>query len=791
MDIKEELKSDITVHKSLSIDKLVSNEWDSIVPRATGLKYDVLSTFEKSKVNNLICSYLTFKHNDKLLGKANLYEVSMDFTSMDKNLSDNARKLIKDWYPDFLNLSMIECGLFAMNGDGLVVSNEADLPNVIAKTAEDIEAVAIEKSLDLCVFRDVKINDYHHYEQVLLPLGYLPCAGFTNAVLDIEWESLDDYLLSRKSKTRHKLKNTLTIEKDFNLTIEITSQYSHLAKEMATLWSNVNASSSDYNREQLDEQFFYESGQRLNESSEAILFFHNKKLVAFMWNLIGSEDYHMADWGVDYSFEKYREANFYRAASVLSVKRAIELNKRRMQLGMTNYVPKKLLGAKMQPLIYFIKHTKNSDFTSVVTRMITDAIDHPEELNYYPKTPNWPDTMSVDTYKQLINSKSYLYNEQDVLHSVESNYEIDILKVGGLYSFYSDINDTDIDLARSNFFRCADVGQTTDIIVKTLSDGTKNTSNAPMFSGVSNSIKSLQERFALLLNKEQSQIFPSATSIHQSVLGAILNNDSLIFIDDACHPGLWQAAQQSGAEVISYSHNDVNSLEALISQHEDRNALVVSESIFSLLGNSADLEALVSLKQQHKFRLYIDESQAFGIIGEQGAGLAEFLNVSQDIDIITASCIPGFDIDCGIVWGTKKCIDYIKHASLDLIFSAGVSDIDSALLNYAQDNISTVIAKRTSFYHRINEFVNTLEQQNFSVIYHDTSVVTIVLSDFMLALTIQRKLLDQSIKTIVVGPPSVPEEMTLLNLRFHEDINESHLNHLRQAFSGISTAIYE
>jgi 8-amino-7-oxononanoate synthase len=66
-------------------------QWDAVVPRATGLKHNVLQTFELSRVNNLNCHYLTFEQGNQYIGKANLYEVSMDFASLDKNLSPHAR----------------------------------------------------------------------------------------------------------------------------------------------------------------------------------------------------------------------------------------------------------------------------------------------------------------------------------------------------------------------------------------------------------------------------------------------------------------------------------------------------------------------------------------------------------------------------------------------------------------------------------------------------------------------------------------------------------------------------
>src|SRR5690606_20143626 len=263
-----------------SIDAIKKLHWDSIVPQATGLKHKVLQTFEHSGINQLVCHYMLFQQGETPVGKANLYEVSMDFTSLDQNLSPNTRKAIKLWHPNFLNLSMIECGLFAMNGDGLVVTDKRYLPDVLTDVSKKMHQLAAEKNLDLLVFRDVPMEQFSVYEKALVPQGYKPVAGFTNAVIDISWSSLHDYLESLNSKDRYKLKRSLKISETFGIRVEVTSDYQHLAKDLARLWSNVNASSADYNREQLDEAFFFESATRLKEDSEVILFYHGDQLVA-------------------------------------------------------------------------------------------------------------------------------------------------------------------------------------------------------------------------------------------------------------------------------------------------------------------------------------------------------------------------------------------------------------------------------------------------------------------------------------------------------------------------------
>ena len=768
-----------------SIDAIKKLHWDSIVPQATGLKHKVLQTFEHSGINQLVCHYMLFQQGENPVGKANLYEVSMDFTSLDQNLSPSTRKAIKLWHPNFLNLSMIECGLFAMNGDGLVVTDKRYLPDVLTDVSKKMHQLAAEKNLDLLVFRDIPMEQFSVYEKALVPLGYKPVAGFTNAVIDISWSSLDDYLESLNSKDRYKLKKSLKISEDFDIRVEVTSDYQHLAKDLARLWSNVNASSVDYNREQLDEAFFFESATRLNEDSEVILFYHGDKLIAFMWNLVGDEDYHMADWGVDYDFHQYREANFYRAASILSLGRAVDLRKKRMQLGMTNYVPKKLLGARMQPLVYFIKHAKEPEFTSVVCRMMTDAIDQPNELDYYHSAPWDEDKISAEDYKKKINSKVYDYGERDAFSAVEQSYDINILKLGQLYSFYPPTNQIKLHLCRSAIVNMTKHSEVIKVGIDNLSQGGAGTNGSPFFSGCSSATLNLENTIANKLGKSRAQLFANGGVVHKAALSAILEPDSLVLMDEQNGPTLWEAVGECGCDVKTFAHKDTVQLEDLLHSHRDRKILIVTEAVFSLFGDCADLKALCRMKKNYGARIYIDESLSFGLLGSEGEGLSKLQGVSKDVDIVVASTLPGFGIDCGFIAGPERVIEHIRHQATALLFSGSTSDFTVSLLTEALEQLKRSTNDRSIIFSQSEFLAEKLSYLKFAVIHHQFPIINLVIGDFMLALAIQKKLLNEKVALAVIGPPALPAEMTLLRMSLHNEISWAQINEIVRHFEQV------
>ncbi|MDO8344452.1 MAG: pyridoxal phosphate-dependent aminotransferase family protein [Cellvibrio sp.] len=778
-----------------SILDISESHWDAIIPRATGLKHNVLQTFELSRVNNLICHYLAFEQGNHWIGKANIYETSMDFASLDKNLSPHARRLIKKWFPDYLNLSMAECGLFAMNGDGVVVKDPHHLTQVIPLIHNELQNIATEKNLDLLVFRDVPLEQYSIYEKILTPLGYTPSAGFTNAVIDIRWDSIEHYLESLNSKDRYKLKTALKIEEDFGIRVEITSDYKHLAKQMADLWRNVNASSDDYNREQLDEAFFYEAGARLQNNSEVILFYAKEKLVAFMWSLIGTEDYHMADWGVDYDYPQYREANFYRAASMISLKRAIALGKQRMQLGMTNYTPKKLLGAQMQPLVYFIKHQKNSTFTTIVNRMITDAIEQPPELNYYA-AGSWPlDTMTADEYKSIFTQKLVDYTTNDALSRVDANYDIDILKLGGLYGFYPDIETINLPLSNGIFVNYNHHPEIINAANKAW-DNTKATHNgAPFFSGESDATRALQFKLSQMVQQEAAQLLPNGNLIHQTALTPLLDSSCLVLLDEQTSPGIWEAVGPAGCEIKTFAHQDLADLEAIIIENTGRKILIIAETAFPLFGDQTDIAALVQLKQQYDTRLYVDESLTLGLCGKNVTnthyrlGLSAQQGISDQIDVIVASTLSGLGIDAGFVAASTKVIEHIRHQATSLLFAGSLSAAQLAMLSTALDLAANRLTTDSELFAKTEFLTGKLIEQGFNAALYQSPIINLIFTDFMITLAVQKKLLQLGVAVAAIGQPLLPPDMSVIHLNLYEDITWEELKKLVDIFASIAIGI--
>lgn len=134
------------------------------------------------------------------------------------------------------------------------------------------------------------------------------------------------------------MKTSLEFRERFGIEVEELDEYAEHAPVLARLWRNVKTEAKDYQREDLNPEFFAACSRHLHGRSRLWLFRYQGTPIAFFLNVWGAdENYILLEWGTDRDFEHYRKANLYRAALMLSLKDAISRDKRRMEMGITNY----------------------------------------------------------------------------------------------------------------------------------------------------------------------------------------------------------------------------------------------------------------------------------------------------------------------------------------------------------------------------------------------------------------------------------------------------------------------
>ncbi|WP_204378495.1 aminotransferase class I/II-fold pyridoxal phosphate-dependent enzyme [Agaribacterium haliotis] len=756
---------EVKLYQSLA--QLEPKHWDYAKRSVEGLDYDFLATVERSKINALKHNYaLFFDEPGNTCGRANFYQVEMDFTTMDKDMSDEVKASIKSWFPNFMNFQVYEMGMFTMIGDSLDVASEEYLVPCLEQVAVHMDHYIRDQGADLLLMRDVPYDKADLYQRTLEDHGFVMCSGFTNAVLPLSWNSFDEYLASLNSKDRHKLKTSLKVEQKFGIEIEIKRDYEELAGELEMLWNKVNAKAKDYSREKLTKAFFEQSAKNLAQSSELICFRYEGKLVAFMYNVFSGDDYTMLDWGIDYDFALYNQTSLYRTASVLSLKRAIELGKKNFEMGITNYVPKKLLGAKMRPLVYFVKHKDGLRQTKAMARLLTESIDHPEVLHVNDCGQEFE--YNADEWRAYIADRQISLSENDIFSDADKEYKKELLRIGGIYGFYPEFHSPQASSIISADGRKVTLLGTNSYlglnshprVVAACMQATRaygtGCSGSPLLNGTLDLHNQLEAELAEFVNKESAMLCSTGYQTNLAAISALCDSDTLVIMDERNHRSLYDGVRLSGADIAMFRHRDLAHAERILRRNRHRSCLWVTDSVFSMEGSVADLKTMCKLKESYGCRLFVDESHAIGVLGNGGRGVAEAQGVLDRVDIIMGTFSKSLASLGGFVAASADVIDYIKHKAGGHIFSASMPAGVVASVRAALNIIQEEPERRVQLQQKSAYFAEQLERLGYNINFDSTPIIQLILGDETLALAAYKKFYEEGVFVNPVIPPAVP-----------------------------------
>ncbi|MFN7141360.1 MAG: aminotransferase class I/II-fold pyridoxal phosphate-dependent enzyme [Limisphaerales bacterium] len=188
----------------------------------------------------------------------------------------------------------------------------------------------------------------------------------------------------------------------------------------------------------------------------------------------------------------------------------------------------------------------------------------------------------------------------------------------------------------------------------------------------------LEELLADFKQTEAALSFSSGYSAAVGTICALMGKDDIIVLDKLVHASIVDAARLSGAKIRVFDHNDLNDLEKILQWADAKqidgttkrpNVLIVTESIFSMDGDSAPLREIVELKNKHGAWLMVDEAHGTGLYGLNRRGLAEELGVSSEIEVQMGTLGKAIGASGGYICGSRNLVDLLINRARSFIFS--------------------------------------------------------------------------------------------------------------------------
>ncbi|MBA2933122.1 8-amino-7-oxononanoate synthase [Sphingomonas sp. CGMCC 1.13654] len=271
----------------------------------------------------------------------------------------------------------------------------------------------------------------------------------------------------------------------------------------------------------------------------------------------------------------------------------------------------------------------------------------------------------------------------------------------------------------------------------------------------------VEARIAAFKGAEAALLFPSGWHCNAAVLAALLKAapGTLLFTDRLIHASLHAGA--AGHRQIRFRHNDLDHLEELLAANDGGPKLIVTESVFSMDGDRADIARLVEIARAHDAFLYIDEAHATGVLGPQGRGLSA---EHPGADLVMGTFSKAMGCFGAYVAGSRLLIDYLVNACGGFIFSTAPPPAMLGAIDAALELVPGMEAERARLAQHGEHLRARLNAAGIGTAESSTQIVPAIVGEAEAALALAAALQGDGLLAAAIRPPTVPPGTSRLRL---------------------------
>jgi 8-amino-7-oxononanoate synthase len=293
----------------------------------------------------------------------------------------------------------------------------------------------------------------------------------------------------------------------------------------------------------------------------------------------------------------------------------------------------------------------------------------------------------------------------------------------------------------------------------------------------------LEEKLARFMRKEKALLFSTGLLTNQGIISTMVGKDEYVFVDRADHASIIDGARLSFGKVVKFKHNDMDDLRRLLEQAGSNSAkLIVVDGVFSMEGDLSDLPSIVEIARKYGARLMVDEAHAVGVLGENGRGTAEHFGVEDEVDIQMATFSKSFATIGGFAVSNDKVINYLKHHSRALIFTASLPPAVLGAVNAALTILQGEPQRRVRLLQIADRMRRAFGEMGYNVGGMLTPIVPLIIGDLDLCLMLWREVTDMGLFVNPAVPPAVPQGHSLIRTSYTATHTDEQLDYALKVF---------
>jgi 8-amino-7-oxononanoate synthase len=273
----------------------------------------------------------------------------------------------------------------------------------------------------------------------------------------------------------------------------------------------------------------------------------------------------------------------------------------------------------------------------------------------------------------------------------------------------------------------------------------------------------LEERLADLVGKDGALCYSTGFQVNLGVVSVLTGRRDHIFLDELDHASIIEGSRLSFSKVLKFAHNDMHALEAKLKRCEPGSMkLVVVDGIFSMEGDIIKLPELVKLGDKYNATIMVDDAHSLGVLGKNGSGTASHFGLTDKVDLIMGTFSKSLASLGGFIASDKDTINYIKHNSRSLIFSASMTPAAAASVLAAIEIMVSEPERIQHLWDITHYALKGFKDMGFDTGKSETPIIPLFIRDDIKSLILTQKLLAEGIFVNPVVSPAVPKEDCLI-----------------------------
>ncbi len=382
---------------------------------------------------------------------------------------------------------------------------------------------------------------------------------------------------------------------------------------------------------------------------------------------------------------------------------------------------------------------------------------------------------------------------KDLFEKTRQEHNYDVARAAGIYPYFHELTSGQntvvemegrrtIMIGSNNYLGLTSHPEVIAAGVAALEKYGSGCSGSRFLNGTLDIHKELERELAAFLKKEAVMTFSTGFQSNLGIISAIVGRSDYVICDKENHASIYDGCRLSFGKMLRYNHMDMEDLESKLaycaSLPECGGALIVTDGVFSMSGDIANLPEIVRLAKKYNARVMVDDAHGLGVLGAHGRGTAEYYGLEDDVDIYMGTFSKSLASLGGYMAASARVIDYVRHTSRPYIFSASITPASVACARKSLEILIREPERVTALRDIANYMRESLDRAGIKYIPATTPIVSLYTYEDETAFRACKLLLERGVYVNPVISPATPVGKALIRTSYsathkREEIDEA------------------